>query len=102
MACSANAAEVCGGIWANSIYAAGSSSCVPTTCAAQGKNCGSISDECGGTLNCGTCTAPSTCGGGGTPNVCGTSSGNTYSTSFPLTENPISEDGHWVGGETAG
>jgi hypothetical protein len=51
-----------------------SSSCTPTTCAAQGKNCGSISDGCGGTLSCGTCTSPQTCGGGGTANVCGGSS----------------------------
>jgi hypothetical protein len=28
--------------------------CTPTTCAAQGKNCGSIADGCGGTLTCGT------------------------------------------------
>ncbi|MCL4752471.1 MAG: tryptophan synthase alpha chain, partial [Myxococcales bacterium] len=40
--------------------------CTPTSCAAQGKNCGSIPNGCGGTLNCGTCTAPSTC----TNNVC--------------------------------
>ena len=45
--------------------------CIPTTCAAEGKNCGSIPDGCGGTLDCGSCTAPRTCGGGGTPNVCG-------------------------------
>src|SRR5439155_11757408 len=38
------------------------SSCTPTTCAAQGKNCGTISNGCGGTLSCGTCTAPQTCG----------------------------------------
>jgi hypothetical protein len=44
-----------------------------TTCAAQNKNCGTISDGCGGTLTCGTCTSPQTCGGGGTANVCGTS-----------------------------
>jgi glucose/arabinose dehydrogenase len=48
--------------------------CTPTTCSALGKNCGSVNDGCGGTLNCGTCTSPNTCGGGGTPNVCGTSS----------------------------
>ncbi len=41
--------------------------CTPTTCSAQGKNCGSISDGCGGTLNCGSCTSPNTC----TNNVCG-------------------------------
>jgi hypothetical protein len=45
--------------------------CTPTTCMAQGKNCGSISNGCGGTLNCGMCGAPNTCGGGGTANVCG-------------------------------
>jgi endo-1,4-beta-D-glucanase Y len=49
----------------------GASSCTPTTCAAQGKNCGSIPDGCGTTLTCGSCTAPQTCGGGGTANVCG-------------------------------
>src|SRR5206468_7895906 len=45
--------------------------CVPTTCAAQGKNCGTIPDGCGGTLTCGVCTAPQTCGGAGVANVCG-------------------------------
>jgi hypothetical protein len=46
--------------------------CTPTTCTAQGKNCGMISDGCGNMLNCGsTCPANQTCGGGGTANVCG-------------------------------
>src|SRR5215470_2045128 len=45
--------------------------CTPTTCAAQGKNCGTIPNGCGGTLTCGACTAPQTCGGAGTANVCG-------------------------------
>jgi hypothetical protein len=53
----------------------GVASCTPTTCAAQGKNCGTLSDGCGGTLNCGGCVAPSTCGGSGVANVCGTSGG---------------------------
>src|SRR5207247_10235993 len=44
--------------------------CTPTTCAAQGKNCGTIPNGCGGTLTCGVCTAPQTCGGGGVANVC--------------------------------
>jgi GH18 family chitinase len=48
-----------------------SSSCTPTTCAAQGKDCGSISDGCGGTLSCGSCSSPETCGGGSVANVCG-------------------------------
>jgi hypothetical protein len=47
------------------------SACTPTTCAAQGKNCGTISNGCGGTLSCGACAAPQTCGGGGVANVCG-------------------------------
>jgi hypothetical protein len=45
--------------------------CTPTTCEAEGKDCDAISDTCGGTVNCGQCAAPQTCGGGGTPNVCG-------------------------------
>lgn len=46
-------------------------SCTPRTCADLGKNCGEIDDGCGGTLSCGSCTQPETCGGGGTVNVCG-------------------------------
>lgn len=45
--------------------------CVPTTCASEGKSCGTISDGCNGTLACGSCTSPDTCGGGGVANVCG-------------------------------
>ncbi len=45
--------------------------CTPTTCAAQGKNCGTIANGCGGTHNCGTCSTPQLCGGGGVANVCG-------------------------------
>jgi hypothetical protein len=41
------------------------------TCAGEGANCGPISDGCGGVLDCGTCTSGETCGGGGTPSVCG-------------------------------
>ena len=53
--------------------------CVPTTCEAQGANCGSISDSRGSTLSCGSCTEPQTCGGGGQPNVCGDDSNNNPS-----------------------
>ena len=46
--------------------------CMATTCVAEGKNCGTISDGCTGTLTCGsTCPASETCGGGGVANVCG-------------------------------
>jgi hypothetical protein len=49
----------------------GGTSCQKHTCAGEGAECGSLPDGCGGTLECGSCTAPETCGGGGTPNVCG-------------------------------
>jgi hypothetical protein len=42
-----------------------SSSCTPTTCAALGFDCGVNADGCGGTVDCGACSAPETCGVGG-------------------------------------
>ncbi|WP_437910899.1 hypothetical protein WME95_24940 [Sorangium sp. So ce327] len=48
-----------------------SAHCIPTSCTIASKNCGSFSDLCGGTLDCGTCSPPAICGGGGIPNVCG-------------------------------
>jgi hypothetical protein len=45
--------------------------CAPTTCAVLSANCGSLPDGCGGTLQCGTCTPPATCGGAGEQNRCG-------------------------------
>jgi hypothetical protein len=48
--------------------------CGLRTCASAGANCGPIGDGCGGTLQCGDCTAPETCGGGG-PSVCGGTGG---------------------------
>jgi hypothetical protein len=33
--------------------------------------CGTVPNGCGGTYNCGSCTSPKTCGGGGVANVCG-------------------------------
>jgi hypothetical protein len=47
------------------------SSCTPTTCAAQGATCGTMSDGCAWTLNCGTCSGE-TCGESPLyPNLCG-------------------------------
>lgn len=43
------------------------------TCADVGATCGAVGDGCGGILQCGDCTSPETCGGGGVANVCGTS-----------------------------
>ncbi len=43
-----------------------------TTCP-TGDNCSTVPNGCGGTVSCGTCTAPQTCGGGtpSNPNQCG-------------------------------
>jgi hypothetical protein len=45
--------------------------CKPLTCKDLGVNCGPAGDGCGGKIECGTCTSPATCGGGGKPSVCG-------------------------------
>jgi hypothetical protein len=45
--------------------------CTPQTCSQLGIGCGPAGDGCGGALNCGPCTPPQTCGGGGTPGQCG-------------------------------
>jgi hypothetical protein len=46
--------------------------CVPATCAGQGRNCGSLSDGCGNTLACGTCSSGNICVNGAcTPNAPG-------------------------------
>jgi len=71
-----------GGVSQQSALFFNTATCSPTTCAAQGTNCGTISDGCGGTLTCGSCTAPQTCGGGGVPNVC--SSGTASTTQLTL------------------
>jgi hypothetical protein len=47
--------------------------CGLVTCASQNAMCGPIGDGCGNTINCGTCTAPQTCGGGGALFMCGDS-----------------------------
>ncbi len=48
--------------------------CTPTTCVALGINCGPAGDGCGNLIagGCGTCLTGQSCGGGGTPGVCGT------------------------------
>jgi hypothetical protein len=44
--------------------------CTPTTCMAQGIQCGPAGDGCGNLLQCGTCPQGQFCGGGG-PGKCG-------------------------------
>lgn len=43
--------------------------CVPTTCSALSRTCGSASDGCGGTLSCGSCDVGYSCSGSGTCQV---------------------------------
>jgi len=38
--------------------------CQPSTCVGLGYGCGTYSDNCGGTLSCGSCTAPDVCTSG--------------------------------------
>ncbi len=38
--------------------------CIPSTCAKLGYNCGSWSDGCGGTINCGSCSSGYSCSAG--------------------------------------
>jgi hypothetical protein len=52
----------------------GGYSCTPITCASQGITCGPAGDGCGNLVQCGTCVAPQTCGGGGVPGQCGNQS----------------------------
>jgi hypothetical protein len=73
--CGGGGYDVCGGN--NGLNTDGSVPCTPTTCATLGFNCGVTGDGCGGTLNCGTCTNPQTCGGGGKFSVCGGNNGLT-------------------------
>ncbi len=51
--------------------------CGLVTCESAGATCGPVGDGCGGIINCGTCAAPQTCGGGGMPSRCGGTSGCT-------------------------
>jgi hypothetical protein len=45
--------------------------CSAATSCPAGQDCGTAPDGCGGSLGCGSCTPPNTCGGGGTPDACG-------------------------------
>ena len=75
--------------------------CNPTTCTKLGFNCGQVGDGCGGTLNCGTCTSPDTCGGGGKPNVCGyPDAGCTPITCAAFPSTTCGEQGDGCGGHT--
>jgi len=46
------------------VPACGSGQCVPSTCIGLGYNCGTYSNGCSGTLNCGSCSTGYSCTGG--------------------------------------
>jgi hypothetical protein len=73
--CGGGGPSLCGGD-AGAWNGGKGTTCTPKTCAAYPTGtCGQQSDGCGGlTANCGTCTNPQYCGGGG-PGLCGGSNG---------------------------
>ena len=48
--------------------------CAPLTCTSANASCGTTSDGCGGTLDCGACPLGEECGGAGLPNHCAAAS----------------------------
>lgn len=68
-------AEDCGVVsnGCSGVLDCGPCDCSPQTCEQQGANCGPVPDGCGDLISggCGICTNGNTCGGGGTPSVCG-------------------------------
>jgi hypothetical protein len=66
--CGGGGFSKCGG--AAPVRVDASSPCVPRTCKDMGFNCGGNSDGCAGLVDCGSCSAPDFCGGGGF-SVCG-------------------------------
>src|SRR5258706_11202266 len=59
-----------GGLFDDGGFFDGATGCVPKTCGDLGYTCGPNGDGCGGLIDCGMCTAPQFCGGGGY-SICG-------------------------------
>jgi hypothetical protein len=68
-------------------FGEGGNGCIPRTCAELHATCGPQGDGCGNIVDCGTCVAPETCGGGGVPSVCGGNSGCVPKTCADLNAN---------------
>jgi hypothetical protein len=81
-----------------SFPAANVCNCTPITTCPMGQDCGTISDGCSGMITCGSCAAPQTCGGGGTPNHCGC----TPHASCPMGQNCGTADDGCGGSATCG
>jgi hypothetical protein len=92
--CGGGGYSKCGGN--NGLTLDGSVSCTPETCASQGFTCGVAGNGCGGTLNCGSCTDPTYCGGGGY-NKCGGNNGLTADGSVACTRKTCAQLGYTCG-----
>jgi hypothetical protein len=74
--------------------------CLALTCSDfPSHECGVVDDGCGGTIDMVTdctlpgCTSPETCGGGGTPNICGEGCVIKSCADFPTAECGVLDDG---------
>jgi hypothetical protein len=68
------AGQMCGGAGMPNVCVTGNNpdACAPQTCQQQNITCGPAGDGCNGTLMCGSCTLPQTCGGDpNKPGQCG-------------------------------
>ena len=92
--CGGGGFNKCGGN--NGLTQDGGVPCTPTTCGQLGYNCGFAADGCGGTLNCGSCTNPQFCGGGGF-DVCGGNNGLTPDGSVSCTPTTCGQLGYNCG-----
>jgi hypothetical protein len=99
--CGGGGFDVCGGN--NGLTADGGIACTPTTCAALGFTCGIAADGCGGVLDCGTCSNPEFCGGGGY-DKCGGDNGLTPDGAIACTPQSCAQLGYTcgVGGDGCG
>ena len=92
--CGGGGFDQCGG--SNGLLPDGGIPCTPTTCTALGYDCGVAADGCGGVLNCGSCTDPQYCGGGGY-STCGGSNGLSPDGSVACTPKTCSSLGYTCG-----
>jgi hypothetical protein len=68
----------------------------------QGGSGGATGGAAGGGASGATGGASGSAGGAATGGTAGAAATRTYTTTFPLTENPLSEGGSWINGQTDG